>query len=327
MSELLDDTAKIEPDLESAAEVRARAGEVLRPAGALGRLDDLAIWLAGWQRTTRPVVDDPVVAIFGGDHGVALEGVSAYPSSVTAAMVEALRSGVATAAVMARHLGTRLEVVDVGVGFPTGNIRTGPALSESQFEHAVGMGGAFVSDLICDVLVLGEIGIGNTTPAAAICLALFGGAADDWTGSGTGLDPDGVARKTRVVSEAARRLRDAPPLEVLRQLGGWELAAIAGAVVEARRRSVPVLLDGFVTTASVVPLEVARPGLLDHCWPGHVSAEPGHRRLVDMLGRPPILDLEMRLGEASGALAALPILGLAARSVVDVATFEEWGLG
>jgi nicotinate-nucleotide--dimethylbenzimidazole phosphoribosyltransferase len=327
LSELLDGAATVEPDFESAAVVRARAGAVLRPAGALRRLDELAIWLAGWQRTTRPVVDNPVVAIFGGDHGVASEGVSAYPPSVTAAMVEALRSGTATAAVMARHVGARLEVLDVGVGDPTVNIRTGPALTESQFEHAVGMGGALVSDLVCDVLALGEIGIGNTTPAAAICLALFGGVATDWTGPGTGLDPDGVARKARVVSEAADRLRDAPPFEVLRQLGGWELSAIAGAAIEARRRSVPVLLDGFVTTASVAPLEVARPGFLDHCWPGHVSAEPGHRRLVEMLGRPPILDLEMRLGEGSGALSALPLLGLAARSVVDVATFEEWGLG
>ena len=327
LADLLDDALEIQPDLESAAKVRERAGEVLRPAGALRRLDELAIWLAGWQRTTRPVVDNPVVAIFGGDHGVVAERVSAYPSSVTSAMVEALRSGTATAAVMARHLGARLEVVDVGVGVPTGNICTGPALTVSQFEHAVGMGGALVSDMTCDVLLLGEIGIGNTTPAAAISLALFGGAAGDWVGPGTGLDPDGVAHKTRVVSEAASRLRDAAPLDALRELGGWELAAIAGAVVAARQGSIPVLLDGFVTTASVVPLEVARPGLLDHCWPGHVSAEPGHRRLVDMLARPPILDLEMRLGEASGALAALPILGLAARSVVDVATFEEWGLG
>ncbi|HUF16288.1 MAG TPA: nicotinate-nucleotide--dimethylbenzimidazole phosphoribosyltransferase [Acidimicrobiia bacterium] len=315
------------PDEDAASLVAERAGRVLRPPGALRFLDDLAVWLASWQRTGRPAVERPAVLIFGGDHGVTVDGVSAYPASVTASMMEALRSGTATAAVMARHLGARLEVVDVGVGRPTGNIRTEPALSEEQLEQAIDVGRAAVTtsgDI--DLLVVGEIGIGNTTPAAAMCLALFGGEVGDWVGAGTGLDPDGVAKKARVVSEAVDRVSVASPLEILRELGGWELAAIAGAVVEARQRSIPVLLDGFVVTSAVMPLEVAHIGYLDHCWPAHVSAEPGHRRLVDKLGRRPILDLEMRLGEASGALAALPIVALAARSVVDVATFEEWGL-
>jgi nicotinate-nucleotide--dimethylbenzimidazole phosphoribosyltransferase len=268
-----------------------------------------------------------LVLIFGGDHGVAEDGVSAYPSEVTEAMIRALEAGVATAAVMASHLGARLHVVDVGVGRPTGNIRKTAALSKEEFEIAIASGrDAVATDDPPDILVLGEIGIGNTTPAAAVALSLFGGEADDWVGPGTGLDLEGLAVKTRIVQAAVRRVGDAEPLEVLRQLGGWELVALAGAVIEARQRSIPVLLDGFVATSAVMPLEVAHAGYLDHCWPAHVSGEPGHRRLVERLGRRPILDLEMRLGEASGALAALPILDLAARSVVEVATFEEWGL-
>jgi nicotinate-nucleotide--dimethylbenzimidazole phosphoribosyltransferase len=315
------------PDEESAALVAVRAGNVLRPRGSLRRLDELAIWLAGWQRTPRPGVARPVALIFGGDHGVAEDGVSAYPSHVTEAMVRALEVGVATAAVMARRLGVTLRVVDVGVGVPTGNIGKTAALSHEAFKQAIACGrGAVSTSSPPDVLVLGEIGIGNTTCAAAVSMKLFGGEAGDWVGPGTGLDLEGLAVKTKIVDTSVRRVTTEDPMEVLRQLGGWELAAIAGAVIEARQQSIPVLLDGFVVTSAVMPLDVAHPGFLDHCWPAHVSAEPGHRRLVEKLGREPILDLEMRLGEASGALAALPILDLAARSVLEVATFEEWGL-
>lgn len=325
-SDLLEVDAMAHPDEASGRAVAERARKVLRPTDALRRLDELAVWLAHWQRTTHPAIDRPVALVFGGDHGVTEERVSAYPASVTCAMMEALTKGSATAAVMARHLGVTLEAVDVGVGESTGNIRVEPALSEDQFEHVIRVGREAVSSAAADLLVLGEIGIGNTTPAAAICLALFGGAAEDWAGPGTGLDADGVARKASVVSDAVTRVSESDPMQILRELGGWELAAIAGAVIEARQRSIPVLLDGFVVTASVMPLGVFHPGYLDHCWPAHVSAEPGHRQVIEMLGRRPILDLEMRLGEGSGALAALPIVGLAARSVVEVATFEEWGL-
>lgn len=326
-ADLLDLDGIANVDEDSAASVARRAEEVLRPRRALERLDELAIWLAGWQRTERPAVEHPAVVIFAGDHGVATEGVSAYPASVTASMVEALRSGNATAAVMARQVGATLDVVDVGVGNPTGNIRIEAAMTEDHFDHAVALGRSSISSsATTDVLILGEIGIGNTTAAAAVALALLGGQTSDWVGPGTGLDRDGLAQKMRVVEDAVGRVSDSGPLRVLRELGGWELAAIAGAVVEARRRSIPVLLDGFVVTSAAMALEVANPGYLDHCWPAHVSAEPGHRRLVGLLGRRPILDLGMRLGEGSGALAALPVLALAARSVVDVATFEEWGL-
>lgn len=326
-SELLDLPGMAHPDRDSAAAVTERAASLLRPRGALRRLDELAAWLAAWQGSDEPRVDRPTIVIFGGDHGVAAEGVSAYPSSVTAAMMNALDSGSATASVMARHLNAELHLIDVGIGKPTGNIRFEPAMSEEQLDQTIKAGRSALSALDApDLLIVGEIGIGNTTAASAVSMALFGGQARDWVGPGSGLDNEGLAHKMRVVDEAVGRVSWSHPLEVLRQLGGWELAAIAGAVIEARHRSLPVLLDGFVVTAAIMALEVAHPGYLDHCWPAHVSAEPGHRRLVRKLGRPPILDLGMRLGEGTGALTALPLLSLAVRSVTEVATFEEWGL-
>jgi nicotinate-nucleotide--dimethylbenzimidazole phosphoribosyltransferase len=315
------------PDEEAMAAVRDRAAQVLRPAGALARLDEVAVWLAGWQRTTHPRVEHPAAVVFVADHGVAAEGVSAYPAEVTAAMLRALREGVATASAMARSLGAGLSVVDVGVGRPSANLRREPVLSEARFRECLEAGRRAVSELEADLLVLGEMGIANTTPAAAVCATLFGGPAEEWTGRGTGIDDAGLARKVAVVEAARRRAGDGPgPLEALRQVGGPELVAIAGAAVEARLRCIPVVLDGFVVTAAVAPLEVARPGALDHCLAGHCSGEPGHRLLLDKLGKAPLLDLGLRLGEGSGALAAVPLVKLAAACVTDVATFAEWGL-
>jgi nicotinate-nucleotide--dimethylbenzimidazole phosphoribosyltransferase len=266
--------------------------------------------------------------VFVADHGVTVEGVSAYPASVTASMLDALRSGVATAAVMARSVGAELSVVDVGVGRPTGNIATEPALSEDRFASCFEMGRDAVADIDCDLLAVGEMGIGNTTAAAAVCHALFGCRAEDWTGRGTGVTDEAYAKKVEVVSSAVRRIGEAPaPLELLREVGGAELVAMAGAIVEARLRSIPVVLDGFVGTAAVAPLEVARPGALDHCLAGHCSQEPGHRLLLEKLARVPLLDLGLRLGEASGALLAVPLIKLAAASVTEVATFDDLGIG
>jgi nicotinate-nucleotide--dimethylbenzimidazole phosphoribosyltransferase len=315
------------PDETAAAAVRDRASRVLRPTGALDRLDEVAVWLAGWQRSARPRVEAPVAAVFVADHGVAAEGVSAYPAEVTEAMLRALRDGVATASVMARTIGAPITVHDVGVRAPSGNLLREPALSEERFHRCLEAGRRAVGELEADLLVLGEMGIANTTPAAAVCAALFGGPAEEWTGRGTGIDEATYARKVAVVDAARRRVWEgAGPIEVLRQLGGAELVAIAGATLEARRRSIPVILDGFVVTAAVAPLEVARPGALDHCLAGHCSGEPGHRLLLDKLGRTPLLDLGLRLGEGSGALAAVPLVKLAAACVTEVATFEEWGL-
>ena len=314
-------------DHETANAVRERAGQVLRPAGALARLDEVAVWLASWQHSSRPRVDRPAVAVFVADHGVTGEGVSAYPSAVTAEMLRALRTGAATASVMARELGAQLEVVDVGVGRPSGNLRREPALDEERFRECFETGREVVAGLDADLVVFGEMGIGNTTPAAAVCAGLFGGPAEEWTGRGTGIDEATWALKVAVVEDARGRLpEDCPPFEILRQLGGAELAAIAGGVVEARRRSLPVVLDGFVVTSAVAALEVERPGALDHCIAGHCSGEPGHRLLLEKLGKTPLVDLGLRLGEGSGALAAVPLVRLAAACVTDVATFDEWGL-
>jgi nicotinate-nucleotide--dimethylbenzimidazole phosphoribosyltransferase len=325
---LLDDLP--EPDAEARDAVRARAASVLRPVGALARLDEVAVWLAGWQRTSRPAVERPYTVVFAADHGVAEAGVSAYPAEVTKAMLAALETGVATASAMSRALGAGFLAVDAGVGEPTGDIRTAPALSSERAEACVTLGREAVATAAgdgADLLVFGEMGIGNTTAAAAVCAAVLGGDATDWTGRGTGVDDEGLARKIAAVEAARERVGSMPPLDVLREAGGAELVAIAGAVVEARRRSLPVILDGFVVGAAVAPLHVARPGALDHCVAGHRSAEAGHARLLQHLEMAPLLDLGLRLGEGSGALAAVPIVRLAAAAVTDVATFEEWGLG
>lgn len=314
------------PDESARAAVARRAAEVLRPAGALARLDDVASWLAGWQRTTRPRVEAPVAIVFVGDHGVVVEGVSAYPPSVTEAMLRALREGVATANALAASVGASLDVVDTGVGKPTESFVERPALSEQRFEECFEAGRAAVARAGADLLVFGEMGIGNSTAAAAVCATAFGLPAEEWVGRGSGVDDAGLTRKVAVVEAARSRVGEARPIEILRQVGGSELVAIAGAAVEARLRSIPVVLDGFIATAAVAPLELLHTGALDHCVAGHCSSEPGHRLLLDKLGMRPLLDLELRLGEGSGALAAVPLVRLAAAAVTDVATFAEWGL-
>ena len=314
------------PDQAARAATSQRAARVLRPAGARARLDEVAVWLAGWQRTDRPAVREPAALVFAADHGVVAESVSPYPPSVTASVAKAIEEGVATSSVLARMAGVDLALVDVGVALPTGNVAREPALSEERFLECLEAGREAVAFRRTDLLVLGEMGIGNTTVAAAVCAALFGGSAADWTGPGAGLDAQGVAHKASVVETARRRTGSAAPFDVLRDVGGAELVAIAGAVVEARRRSIPVVLDGYVVTAAAAPLEVARPGALDHCLGAHRAAEPGHGRLLDRLGMRPMLDLEMRLGEGSGALLAVPLIRMAAAAVTEVATLDEWGV-
>ncbi len=312
------------PDEAAALAVGIRSANVLRPTGAFERLDRVAAWLAGWQATDRPAVERAHAVLFAGDHGVAAEGVSAYPQDVTAAMVAALRAGRATASVLAGQVGATLSVVDVAVGDPTGNIRTTDALTPQRFDAAARAGIEAVEVCGGDLLVVGEMGIGNTTPAAAVAASVLGGTALDWVGPGTGVSGEALLNKARVVQDALERVGSVDPLEALRRLGGAELVAIAAAVMTARRRRIPVVLDGFIATASVVPLEAAAPGALRHCIAGHRSAEPGHIRLLEHLKLDPLLDLDLRLGEGTGALAAVPLIRMAAAAVVEVATFEEW---
>ena len=266
--------------------------------------------------------------MFAADHGVAAAGVSAYPTDVTAAMLAAVGAGRATVNVLARSVGATLEVVDVGVGRPTGDIRFEPAMSPERFDEIAATAFDAVDRAIddgSDLLVLGELGIGNTTVSAALAAALLGGSASGWVGRGTGVDDDGLDRKRAAVEQAAGRVAAmTDPLEIMREIGGAELTGMAAACIRARQRSVPIVLDGYVATSAVLPLHAARPGALDHCIVGHCSAEPGHRRLLDHLGAAPLLDLGMRLGEGSGAVAAVPLIRMACAAVVEVPTFAEW---
>jgi nicotinate-nucleotide--dimethylbenzimidazole phosphoribosyltransferase len=222
-------------------------------------------------------------------------------------------------------VGASVQAIDVGVGRPTGDIRVEAALSPERFEECVAAARTAVDGLDADLLVLGEMGIGNTTAAAAVSAALLGGDAVEWVGRGTGVDDEGLRRKQDAVIAAVQRIAHVhDPLEVLREIGGAELVAMAAAVVAARQRHLPVLLDGYVVTAAALPLATVEPHALDHCEVGHVSAEPGHRRLVALLGKHPLLDLGMRLGEGSGAMAAVPLVAMACAGITEVPTFGEW---
>lgn len=303
----------------------ARDPQLTKPPGALGRLEELSCWLAAWQGRHPPRLDNPRARVFAGNHGVTALGVSAFPAEVTVQMVANFQHGGAAINQLCRTFGTELAVIALELDRPTADFTTGPAMTEAEFTAAFQAGMDSVPD-DTDLLVIGEMGIGNTTPAAAIAGALFGGEAGQWTGTGTGIDNAGLIRKTEVVAAGIARHKGQPPLEILRRLGGRELAAMAGAVVGARLKRVPVLLDGYVCTAAAAPLEAACKGALDHCVVAHVSAEPGHRRLLDALGKEPLLSLNMRLGEASGAALAVGIVKGALACHTGMATFTEAGV-
>jgi nicotinate-nucleotide--dimethylbenzimidazole phosphoribosyltransferase len=315
------------PDLAAVEAVMARDAVLTKPPGSLGRLEEIAAWLAAWQGRAPPAVNRPVVAIFAGNHGVTARGVSAYPAAVTEQMVANFaRGGAAINQIcLANDLG--LKVLDLALEVPTGDITVGPAMDEADCARTMAFGMEAVAggtDLLC----IGEMGIGNTTIAAAIFAALFGGPASDWVGRGTGVDDEGMARKRDAV-EAALRFHDgrlSDPLEVLRRLGGRELAAMAGAIVAARHQRVPVIVDGYVATAAAAVLFAVDKGAVDHCLFGHVSAEPGHRRALARMDKAPLLDLGMRLGEGTGAALAAGIVKAAARTHAGMATFAEAGV-
>ncbi len=314
-------------DAAAAAATEAREAQLTKPAGALGRLEELSIWLARWQGRHPPRIDRPRVAVFAGNHGVAARGVSAYPPAVTAQMVQNFIAGGAAINQLCKTVDADLRVYEMALEHPTRDFTEGPALSDEECARAAAYGMMAVEPGI-DLLCLGEMGIGNTTSAAALCHALYGGTAADWVGPGTGAEGATLARKVEAVAEGVARNRAAmtDPFAVLRCVGGHELAAIAGAVLAARLAHVPVVLDGYAATAAGAIIHAARPGALDHCIVAHRSAEPGHARLLERLGKQPVLDLGMRLGEASGAALAVGILRAAVACHSGMATFAEAGV-
>ncbi len=311
-------------DADAAAAVQQWQASLTKPAGSLGRLETLTAWLATWQNRATPRLDAVEILVFAGNHGIVSQGVSPFPATVTAQMVANFSHGGAAINQIARVADATLRVIPIDLDRPTQDFTDAPAMDPADFLRAVTVGYDSVqpgTDLLC----LGEMGIGNTTTAAAMAAALFGGTGADWAGRGTGIDDAGLRRKQAAIDTALRRhsatLHD--PLLVAMTLGGRELAAILGATLAARRHGIPVVLDGFVCTAAAAPLARLTPGALDHAALAHVSAETGHRALAQALHLDPILDLGMRLGEASAAALVVPLLRAAVACHTGMATFAD----
>jgi nicotinate-nucleotide--dimethylbenzimidazole phosphoribosyltransferase len=305
----------------------ARQNVLTKPQGSLGRLEEMAVFLARWQGRPIPRLEKVDVLIFAGSHGVAARGVSAFPAEVTKQMVANFEAGGAAINQLAREARATLKVISLHLDSPTGDFTAIAAMDEDAFVEAVGIGMAAV-DPQADLISVGEMGIGNTTVAAALAASLLGGDGSRWVGRGTGVDDAGLALKARVVDEAlalhGTALSD--PLEALRRVGGRELAAIFGATLAARLHFIPVVLDGFVATSAAAPLAMLSSTGLAHAIAGHVSAEAAHPQLLARLGLTPILSLGMRLGEGSGACVAINILRAALVCHAGMATFGEAGV-
>jgi nicotinate-nucleotide--dimethylbenzimidazole phosphoribosyltransferase len=304
----------------------ARQAELTKPPGSLGRLEEIVAWLAKWGGNP-PRLDQVDILVFAGNHGVTAQGVSPFPAAVTAQMVATFSAGGAAINQLANAVSATLRVIPLDLDKPTADFTLEPAMDEASFLAAVSAGYRAVrqdTDLIC----LGEMGIGNTTAAAAIAAALFAGDGARWAGRGTGVDDKGLARKRTAIDKALAHHAGVmgDPLLIAAALGGRELAAILGATLAARHHKIPVLLDGFVCTAAVAPLAKLRPGALDHTQAAHVSAEAAHRALLEKLELKPLLDLGMRLGEGSGAALAVSILRAALACHTGMATFAEAGV-
>lgn len=319
---------------------------LIKPPGSLGMLEEIAARLCGMQNSDKPRLARIQISLFAADHGVAEEGVSAFPQEVTLEMVRNFVSGGAAIAVLAKHLGAELEVVDVGVRGETrdirgvidarveagcANIMHGPAMTRLQLDAALQAGQDAVARAIdrgAQLFVAGEMGIANTTAATAITCALLGKAARELTGPGSGLDRAGISHKAAVI-QCALDLHApsiASPLDVLQRLGGFEIAAICGAYIAAAQRGVPVLIDGFICSAAALLARRLNPAASTWWFHGHTSAEPGHVYILHELNARPLLNLGMRLGEGSGAAAAIPLLRQACILHSKMATFEQAGI-
>jgi nicotinate-nucleotide--dimethylbenzimidazole phosphoribosyltransferase len=315
------------PCAESLAAVRARDATLTKPPGALGRLEEIVEWLAAWQGRAAPVIDQPLVAVFAGNHGVVAKGVSAFPASVTKQMLDNFTAGGAAINQICKSFGVGLKVYELALDHPTRDFTEGPAMEEPAAAATFAYGMEAVAGGV-DLLAPGEMGIGNTTSAAAIYAEIYGGPAARWTGRGTGVDDEGLKRKNAAI-DAALALHSGhlgDPLEILRRLGGREIAAMMGAILAARLHKVPVVLDGYVVCAAAALLHALHPDAIAHCMAGHVSAEGAHRDVLERLGKKPLLDLDMRLGEGSGAALAIGLIKAALACHGGMATFESAGV-
>lgn len=312
------------PDMGAVAQVNARDRELTKPAGSLGRLEELAAWMAAWQGKSSPSCDRPLVCVFAGNHGVAKHGVSAFPQGVTQQMLENFAAGGAAINQICAAFDFGFKVFDLALDVPTEDFTAGAALDEKSAVATMAFGMESVSGGT-DLLILGEMGIGNTTSAAAIYAALYGGDGARWAGRGTGVDDTALARKIGAIDAALalHRPHFGDPLEVLRRLGGREIAAICGAIIAARLQRIPVVLDGYVVCAAAAILHALDPRALDHCVAGHLSAEGAHRDVLVKIGKVPLLALDMRLGEASGAAVAATIIRAAVATHNNMATFAQ----
>lgn len=312
------------PDLVAIEAAKERQDQLTKPAGALGRLEEIAVFVAGWHGQARPSLDHVQAIVFAGDHGVAAQGVSAFPPEVTRQMVENFRNGGAAINALARACGAELKVIDLSADGPTGDITLEPAMSEAECLAALSAGAAAVTP-DTHLLFVGEMGIGNTTPASALCAQSFGERAVSWIGRGSGVDEEGLRRKRTAVDRALGRhgAHCTTPFETLRRLGGREIAAMAGAILAARMQRVPVLLDGFICCAAILPLALSNPRFTDHCLAAHCSSEAAHVHLLERLDLRPLLQLDMRLGEGTGAAVAVQIVRSALAAHNEMATFAE----
>jgi nicotinate-nucleotide--dimethylbenzimidazole phosphoribosyltransferase len=314
-------------DEAAVAAVRQRDRQLTKPPGSLGRLEWLAEWLAAWQGKPVPTVDRPLVCVFAASHGVAARGVSAYPTEVNRHMLENFAAGGAAINQICASQGLGFKVFDLAIDMPTGDVTVEPAMDERSCVATMAFGMEAIAGGT-DLLAIGELGIGNTTVAAAIYAGLYGGPAQMWVGRGTGVDDAGLRRKIGAVETAVERHRAAlnDPLELLRCLGGREIAAMAGAILAARMQRIPVILDGYAATSAEAVLHAIHPSTIDHCIAGHLSAEGAHQEVLERLGKIPLLALGMRLGEGTGAALAAGIVKSAAALHRDMATFAQAGV-
>jgi nicotinate-nucleotide--dimethylbenzimidazole phosphoribosyltransferase len=339
--------SRIQPlDQTAMAAARARQDMLTKPQGSLGRLESLSIQLAGITGQARPRIEHKVVTVMAGDHGVVEEGVSAFPQEVTPQMVLNFLGGGAAINVLAKHVGARVVIVDMGVAAAmephpqlvnrrvaagTANIARGPAMTRAQAEEAILNGVGVIEAEIAgglDILATGDMGIGNTTPSAAIACLVTRRSANEIVGRGTGVDNEGLRRKIMAVENALKVNRPDPQdgLDILSKVGGFEIGGLAGAILGAAANRRPVVIDGFISTAAAIIAATLAPQVRDYLIAAHCSQELGHRLIMDWLGVQPLLDMHMRLGEGTGAALAMSLVEASCKILDEMATFGEAGV-